>query len=98
MPDIKTVGIFSKPDVPAAAELVPKLIDWLKARGLRVRCDKETAAYAGGGESFPPPGVPEGCDLVIVLRGDGALLSAARRLSGRAIPPFPVERRRQGVL
>ena len=27
MPDIKTVGIFSKPDVSAAVELAPKLID-----------------------------------------------------------------------
>ncbi len=90
MPDIRTVGIFSKPDVPAAAELVPKLIDWLKARGLRIRCDKETAAYAGGGQSYPRPEVPEGCDLVIVLGGDGTLLSAARAISGREIPLFPV--------
>src|SRR5438270_14790 len=91
MPDIKTVGIFSKPAVPAAAELVPKLIDWLKARGLRVRCDEETAAYAGKcEESYPRPEVPEGCDLVIVLGGDGTLLSAARAVSGREIPLFPV--------
>ena len=34
MPDIKTVGIFSKPGVSAAIELVPKLIEWLRARGL----------------------------------------------------------------
>src|SRR5437016_4791071 len=90
MPDIKTVGVFSKPGVPAAAELVPKLIDWLKARGLGVRCDKETAAYAGNCDAYPRPEVPEGCDLVIVLGGDGTLLSAARAISGREIPLFPV--------
>src|SRR6266581_2293587 len=90
MPDIKTVGIFSKPDVPAAAGLVPKLIEWLKSRGLRIRCDEETAAYAGDCEPYPRPDVPEGCDLVIVLGGDGTLLSAARAISGREIPLFPV--------
>jgi NAD+ kinase len=90
MPDIKTVGIFSKPDVPAASELVPKLIAWLAARGIRTRCDEETAMYAGGGEAYPRPEVPEGCDLVIVLGGDGTLLSAARAISGREIPLFPV--------
>src|SRR6266436_3865589 len=90
MPDIRTVGIFSKPDVPAAVELVPKLVAWLQSRGLRIRCDEATAAYAGGGESYPRPEVPEGCDLVIVLGGDGTLLSAARDSRGREIPLFPV--------
>lgn len=90
MPDIKTVGIFSKPDVPAAAELVPKLIDWLRGRGLKIRCDAETASYAGKCDGLPRPEVPEGCDLVIVLGGDGTLLSAARAISGREIPLFPV--------
>ncbi len=90
MPDIKTVGIFSKPDVRAARALVPKLINWLGSRGIRIRCDEETAVYAGGCESHPRPEVPEGCDLVIVLGGDGTLLSAARAISGREIPLFPV--------
>jgi NAD+ kinase len=90
MPDIKTVGIFSKPGVPAAAELAPKLIDWLRARGLRIRCDRETAVYAGGCDSYPRSEVPEGCDLVIVLGGDGTLLSAARAIGGREILLFPV--------
>jgi NAD+ kinase len=90
MPDIKTVGIFSKPGVSAAVELVPKLIDWFAARGIRTRCDEESAAYAPGCEAFPRPEVPEGCDLVIVLGGDGTLLSAARAISGREILLFPV--------
>ncbi|HKW98538.1 MAG TPA: NAD(+)/NADH kinase [Bryobacteraceae bacterium] len=90
MPDIKTVGIISKPGVAAANDLVPKLLAWLAARKMQVRYDPETAAYAGTNGGIPRKQVPEGTDLVIVLGGDGTLLSAARAISGREVPLFPV--------
>jgi len=34
MPVIKTVGIVSKPNSPAAGALVSKLIEWLGQRGI----------------------------------------------------------------
>jgi NAD+ kinase len=90
MPAIKAVGVISKPGVPAAAELVPKLVEWLRAQGLAMRCDEETAAYDGTCQGLPRKQVPEGCDLVIVLGGDGTLLSAARAIGRGEIPLFPV--------
>jgi NAD+ kinase len=90
MPTINTVGIISKPAVPAAAEVVPKLLAWLEERGLHVRYDERTAVYAARSDGLPRPEVPEGCDLVIVLGGDGTLLSAARAIGSREIPLFPV--------
>jgi len=90
MPDIKTIGIISKPGVPAAAELVPKLIRWLAERSLTVRMDQETAEYAGSHDALPREQVPEGAELIIVLGGDGTLLSAARAIHGRGVPLFPV--------
>ena len=90
MPVIKTVGIVSKPEVPAAAELVPKLIQWLTERDIRVRCDRETATYAGTCDGMERARVPEGADLVIVLGGDGTLLSAARVMGPTEVPLFPV--------
>jgi NAD+ kinase len=90
MPDIKTVGIFSKPAVAAAAELAPRLVDWLRARDICVRCDHETAVYVPGCASYPRREVPEGCDLAIVLGGDGTLLSAARAIGAREVLLFPV--------
>jgi len=89
MPIIRTVGVVSKPHVEAAAPLVPKLLEWLANRGIAVRMDEPTAFY-GGGAGIARADVPEGCDLVIVLGGDGTLLSAARAIGRREIPMFPV--------
>jgi len=90
MPTIETVGIISKPAVPAATEVVPKLLAWLASRGLRVRYDQHTGAYAALQDGLARELVPEGCDLVIVLGGDGTLLSAARAIGHRQIPLFAV--------
>jgi NAD+ kinase len=89
MPIIKTVGVVSKPNVEAAVTLVPKLLEWLHDRGIAARMDEPTAVY-GGGAGIPRADVPEGCDLVIVLGGDGTLLSAVRAIGRREIPLFPV--------
>jgi NAD+ kinase len=90
MPIIKTVGLISKPNSPEAGGIVPRLLEWLHARGLGVRIDEETGFYAGGVAGIPRNEVTEGCDLVIVLGGDGTLLSAARAIGRREIPLFPV--------
>jgi NAD+ kinase len=89
MPDIKTVGIVSKPGVPEAATVIPGVLRWLNDRGVKVLFDEATAEYLGA------PGVTReevaaGCDLLIVFGGDGTLLAAARALRGRQIPLFPV--------
>lgn len=89
MPIIKTVGICAKPGVGQAKELVPKLLAWLRERDIVTRIDESTGEYAGV-PGMPREEVPEGCDLVIVLGGDGTLLSAARAIGRREIPLFPV--------
>jgi NAD+ kinase len=90
MPIISTVGVISKPSSPGAVTLVPKLLEWLHNRGISVRIDEPTGFYAGGVAGTPRAEVPEGCDLVIVLGGDGTLLSAVRAIGRREIPLFPV--------
>lgn len=90
MQDVKTVGIISKPGVAQAAELLPALVDWLRERGIAIRCDEQTAEYFPCPDPVPREDVPESCDLVIVLGGDGTLLAAARAIGQREIPLFPV--------
>ncbi|MEX2262414.1 MAG: NAD(+)/NADH kinase [Bryobacteraceae bacterium] len=90
MPAIKTVGIFTKPNVERAKTLVPETIEWLRTRGIEVRCDRETAVYSPCEPALERDEVPEGCDLIIVFGGDGTLLSASRAVGSREIPVFPV--------
>lgn len=90
MPIIRTVGIISKPGAARAEDLVPRLIGWLHDRSIGVRLDEQTALYAGGVAGLPRKDVPEGCDLIIVLGGDGTLLSAARAIGNRETTLFPV--------
>jgi NAD+ kinase len=98
MQQIATVGIISKPKLAQATEIVCGLLEWLDERGIRYRCDEQTAEYADLKEYYPREELPEGTDLVIVLGGDGTLLSAARVVAGRDIPLFAVNLGRLGFL
>ena len=89
MPASKTVGLITKPNSDQARKLVPELLSWLAARGVAVRCDPETAVY-GNCPSVVRDDVPADADLVVVLGGDGTLLSAARAIAGREIPLLAV--------
>ena len=90
MAAVKTVRIFSKPHSAQAVELVPKLLRFkLASRGIETRIDTETGCYAGT-RGLERVQVPAGCDLAVVLGGDGTLLSAARAVGSRAIPLLAV--------
>jgi NAD+ kinase len=98
MPIAKTVGLLSKPNIPRAREIVPTLYNWLRERDIRVRFDDQTGVYLDMSGAMPRDEVPAGCDLVVVLGGDGTLLAAARALGGRDIPLFPVNLGNLGFL
>jgi len=87
---MKKIGIIAK-DIPRAHEAVRKLAKWLSARGRKVFLEERTAA-AVGAKGVPAKRLPALVDMVIVLGGDGTLLSAARLVadSRRTVPIFGV--------
>ncbi len=88
--EIRWVGIISKPNVERARSIVPGLVEWLAERGIGVRVDQETAKYGNLKEWVERERVPVDTQLVIVLGGDGTLLSAARAIGGLQIPLLAV--------
>ncbi len=75
---MKSAGIIAKTADPRAKQIVADLCAWIEDRGRRVVLDKETAAAAGRKDAVVRAKLPEQCDFLIVIGGDGTLLSAAR--------------------
>lgn len=90
MLDLKTVGILAKPNITNGNQIVAELIAWLESRGIGVRLDELSAQYAGRPEKFDRNEVANGTQMIIVLGGDGTLLSAVRAVDGRDTPILPV--------
>jgi NAD+ kinase len=83
----KFVGIVSKPNKAEIAQIVPGLTRWLAEHGYGYVVDPETAPSAPEAESIPRPAMAaRKLDFVIVLGGDGTLLSAARAVARAGIP------------
>jgi NAD+ kinase len=93
-PTISTVGLIAKPRIDRAVKLVPELIAWLEARGVAVFLDEEAAGYAGRSPGLSRDQVATQSQLLVVLGGDGTLLSAARASlqadGGRDLPLLAV--------
>jgi len=88
---IRTVGIISKPRKEDVHAVVPQLLEWLGARGVKVFYDQETAECITPNQNeLPREELPSRVDLLLVLGGDGTLLAAARLLKDRTVPILPV--------
>lgn len=87
----QTIGIISRPRREDLAAVVPGLMKWLEQRGVRALYDTETGSSLPGGSSARTrQQVAEEAQLLLVLGGDGTLLSAARLAAPRGIPVLPV--------
>jgi NAD+ kinase len=88
---IRNVGIISRPRREDVAAVVPSLTAWLSERRLNVFCDEETSAcIAARGHQRTRQQLAAEVDFLIVLGGDGTLLSAARVAAQRRVPILPV--------
>ena len=88
---VKTVAIVSKPGKPELAAIVPGLLEWFRQHQYQIVVDPETAPYADGAKTFSREEMGSlALKFVVVLGGDGTLLSAARAVAKAGIPVLGV--------
>ena len=81
---ITRVGLVAKARLGEAAGVIAELAGWLEARSVQTVFESETATLVGvphGWPTFTRDELPRACDLVIVLGGDGTLISMAARIA-----------------
>ena len=87
----KSAGIISKPGKAELATIVPKLLHWLRQHGYHIFVDRETEPHAPGVEAVAREEIAaRPLRFVVVLGGDGTLLSAARSVARAGVPVLGV--------
>jgi NAD+ kinase len=91
-PVIRSVGVVVKPHQPEAIKIICDLVEWLAARGIalisgpridRSRIEQQTGCSI---EVQPDETLAQLVDLIIVLGGDGTMISTARMMGEREVP------------
>jgi NAD+ kinase len=94
-----TIGIISRPRRSNLEVVVPPLLHWFAARGIRTLYDTETAgALHDSSRGLTREEVAEQSQLLLVLGGDGTLLAAARVAATLGIPILPINMGSLGFL
>jgi len=87
---MKNVGVVAKIQYPDTKAVLEKLIPWLAKQEKEVFMDADTASVLGKETQpqkvYKKSKIPPLVDAIIVLGGDGTLLSVARLMEGRNIP------------
>src|SRR3984893_16625253 len=83
----KAAAIISKPGKSQLAQIVPPLVAWFREHQYQIVIDPETAPHASGLEVLTRDEMTSRpLNFVVVLGGDGTLLSAARAVAKAGIP------------
>jgi NAD+ kinase len=89
---MKRIGIIAKQNKPEAVPIVRNLVEWLRPKKIEVYIEE------GMGKLFRPPltgphlnsvgreDIPAHVEMIIVLGGDGTLLSVARLVGDHEVP------------
>jgi NAD+ kinase len=80
------IGIITKPNEPRAAELASRVASWAAEREINLFVNNRVADLPPGTFSASAREIADNCDMLIVLGGDGTMISTARLVAGRGTP------------
>ncbi len=83
---MNAIGIVAKRGQPLAVQVAQTLSDWLQDRQQTVIVEAALAGEIRGVASVAREILPQKVDLIVVLGGDGSILSVARLLQEREVP------------
>ncbi len=83
---VKKIGIVAKLHHDVALSALRELCVWLEARGKEIYLDATTAKLVDRESEYLKSDIPKLADLIVVLGGDGTLLSAARLMVDFEVP------------
>ena len=78
-PSINSVGVVVKPGHEEALRTAHELSKWVRERGIRVAGDPRSATEHDSGEFVNE------CELIVVLGGDGTMISTARLIGDNEV-------------
>jgi len=82
---MKKIGIISKTGQAEPLKILKNLLPWLRKKGCEVYVDNETASDLHI-DGYQRSQIPSIADFVIVLGGDGTMLSVARLVGEKSLP------------
>jgi NAD+ kinase len=103
-PTIRRVGVFVKPNHPEAVQTLCRLLEFFTARGVALvatpRPDRDVIERETGCalEVLEQDALAASVDLIVVLGGDGTMISTARLLDNRSVPVLGINYGRLGYL
>ncbi len=83
---MKQVAIFAKVHDPRCQGVASELVTWLEERKCQPLVDTHLARHVGYARGLTEQQIRDRAELVVVLGGDGTLISVARLFSSRQVP------------
>jgi NAD+ kinase len=83
---MNTIGLVLKRNAPETIILGREVVAWMQSRGKTILPEDQTSQELGFAKGWRKVEIMQQADLVIVLGGDGTLLSVARRANNREVP------------
>ena len=95
---LKKVGIYAKKNHPDAEQIASNICERFKLEQIEVLLEDSLAEQIGQVNGYAEEEIPELVDLIIVLGGDGTLISVARLVGEQNVPIVGVNLGRLGFL